>query len=143
MAETAGQRTSEAQAGRPRGLSAGNWIAIGTVVLGGVVGFGLSEHNARLTSVDTNTKAIAASQTALAASQATLATSQARLEGEIKTVNERLNGIEQRLDDRFDSISQRFDSISQRLDRLDANIDRLLQLHIGSASEPPPAALPD
>ena len=65
-------RTSEAQAERPRGLSPGHWIAIGTVVLGGIVGFALSEHNARLRSVEATTQRIAASQADLATSQAAL-----------------------------------------------------------------------
>ena len=140
MAETAGERTSEARPGRPEGLSTGNWIAIGTVVLGGVLGFGLSEHNARLTSVDTNMKAVAAEQTALAASvaasQTAVVASVVRLEGEIKTLNERLNGMEQRLNERLDRSDQRFD-------RLEANIDRLLQMRIGSTVEPPTAGVPD
>ena len=72
---------------RATGLTPGHWIAIATIpvaVLGGVLGWALSEHNARLANVESATRNIAEAQ--------------ARTEGEIKAVHERLDGFDERLD---------------------------------------------
>ena len=72
---------------RATGLTPSHWIAIATIsvaVLGGVLGWALSEHNARLANVESATKNISEAQ--------------ARAEGEIKAVHERLNGFDERLD---------------------------------------------
>ena len=72
---------------RPTGLTPGQWSAIATIavaVLGGVLGWALSEHNARLANVESATRNIAEAQ--------------ARTEGEIKAIHERLDGCDERLD---------------------------------------------
>ena len=95
-----------------KALTAGHWIGIATIaiaVLGAVLGWGLSEHNARLANVDARTTS--------------LVEGQGQLQGDIKATNERLNGLEQRLD--------------ERLSRIETNIERLLELHIGAATPQP------
>ena len=114
--------TPEDKATRGRGLNPGHWIAIATiavVVLGGVLGWALSEHNARLANVES-------AMNNIAEAQARFAEAQARVEGEIKAVHERLTGFEERLDERLTSFEERLD---ERLDRIETQIDRLIQLH--------------
>ena len=75
------------EATRARGLTPGHWITIATItvaVLGGVLSWGLSEHNARLANVESGTTNIAEGL--------------AQVEGSIKTINERLNRIETNID---------------------------------------------
>ena len=63
-------------------------------MLGGVLGWALSEHNARLANVESAMNSIAEAQTRLTGAQA-------RAEGEIKAIHERLDGFEERVDKRL------------------------------------------
>ena len=128
--------TREDKATRGRGLAPGHWIAIATIavaVLGGVLSWALSEHNARLANVESATT--------------NMAEGLARVEGSIKTINERLNGFEQRVDERFNrletNIDERFNRLEtnsdDRLDRIETNIDRLIQLHLQAGTAQPAA----
>ena len=100
------------------GLTPGHWIAIATIavaVLGGVLGWALSEHNARLANVESDIRNIAEAQ--------------ARTEGEIKAIHERLDGFGERLD-----------GFGERLNRIETGIDRLIQLHLDAETTQPAAA---
>ena len=93
-ARTTSRRDGQGQGAT--GLTPGHWIAIGTIavaVLGGVLGWALSEHNARLANVESDIRNIAEAQ--------------ARTEGEIKAIHERL-----------DSFGERLNRIETGLDRL-------------------------
>ena len=115
--------TDSANATRGRGLTPGHWFAIATIavaVLGGVLSWGLSQQNARLSE---NTTRLAT----VAAAMATMAEGLARVEGSSKTIIERLKGFEQRVDERFNRFEM---NIDERFNRLETNIDRLIQLHV-------------
>ena len=84
-------------------------------VLGGVLGWALSEHNARLANVESDIRNIAEAQ--------------ARTEGEIKAIHERLDGFGERLD-----------GFGERLNRIETGIDRLIQLHLDAETTQPAAA---
>ena len=102
---------------RTTGLTPGHWIAIATIavaVLGGMLGWALSEHNTRLANVESATRNIAEAQTRAAETQA-------RTEGEIKAIHERLDGFD------------------ERLDRIETGIDRLIQLHLDAETTQPAA----
>ena len=117
--------TQEDKATRGRGLTPGHWIAIATIavaVLGGVLSWALSEHNARLSE---NNARLANVESATI----NMAEGLARVEGSIKAINERLNGFEERVDD--------------RLDRIETNIDRLIQLHLDAGTAQPAASRAD
>ena len=107
------------------GLTPGHWIVIGTIavaVLGGVLGWALSEHNARLANVESDIRNIAEAQ--------------ARTEGEIKAIHERLDGFGERLD----GFGERLDGFGERLNRIETGIDRLIQLHLDAETTQPAAA---
>ena len=87
-------------------------------MLGGVLGWALSEHNARLANVESAMNSIAEAQTRLTGAQA-------RVEGEIKAIHERLDGFAERVD--------------KRLDRIETNIDRLIQLYLDAETTQPAA----
>ena len=112
-------------------LTAGHWIGIATIAIAAfsaVLGWGLSEHNARLANVDARTTR--------------LVEGQGHLQGDIKATNERLNGLEQRLDERLEGLERRLEErlngveqrVNDRLSRIETNIERLLELHIGAAT---------
>ena len=91
MTETAPDKTKPE---RKKGLTPGHWIAIATIavaVVGGTLGWGLSEHNARLASVEAGTNDI--SETL-----GRITEGQARAEGEMKAIRERLDRIESNID---------------------------------------------
>ena len=114
--------TPEDKATRGRGLTPGHWIAIATIavaVLGGVLSWALSEHNARLSENNARLANVESATT-------NMAEGLARIDGSIKTINERLNGFEERVDD--------------RLDRIETNIDRLIQLHLDAGTAQPAAS---
>ena len=117
--------TPEDKATRGRGLTPGHWIAIATIavaVLGGVLSWALSEHNARLSENNARLANVESATT-------NMAEGLARVEGSIKAINERLNGFEERVDD--------------RLDRIETNIDRLIQLHLDAGTAQPAASRAD
>ena len=76
-------------------------------VLGGVLSWGLSEHNARLTTVDARLTTFDARMNNMAETLARIAEGQARVEGERK-------------------------AITDRLDRIESNINTLVQLHLNT-----------
>ena len=114
--------TPEDKATHGRGLTPGHWIAIATIavaVLGGVLSWALSEHNARLSENNARLANVESATT-------NMAEGLARVEGSINAINERLNGFEERVDD--------------RLDRIETNIDRLIQLHLDAGTAQPAAS---
>ena len=125
--------TPEDKATRGRGLTPGHWIAIATIavaVLGGVLSWALSEHNARLSENNARLANVESATT-------NMAEGLARVEGSIKAIHERLNGFEERVDDRLDRFEERVDD---RLDRIETNIDRLIQLHLDAGTAQPAAS---
>ena len=117
--------TQEDKATRARGLTPGHWIGIATIavaVLGGVLSWGLSQQNARLSENNTRLANVESAMT-------NMAEGLARVEGSSKTINEHLNGFEQRVDERFNRIEI---TIDERFDRIETKIERLIQLQVVS-----------
>ena len=98
-------------------------------VLGGVLSWALSEHNARLSENNARLANVESATTSMAEGLA-------RVEGSIKTINERLNGFEERVDERLNG----FDD---RLDRIETNINRLIQLHLDAGTTQPASSVAD
>ena len=108
MTDTPQEKTAPA-----KGLTPGHWIAIATIavgILGGVINVALSEHNARISNIETAVNTIA--QTLV------------RMEGESKATRERLAGF-------VEQVNERFNQNDERLNRIETSIDRLVQTASG------------
>ena len=121
MTETPDDKTDRANE-----LTPGHWIAIATIavgILGGVMSVALSEHNARISNIET-------AITTMAETQARMAEALVRLEGETKATRERVASFDEQ-------VNNRFDQNDERLNLIETSIDRLIQLHLDAQTTEP------
>ena len=120
--------TPEDKTDRANKLTPGHWIAIATIavgILGGVMSVALSEHNARISNIET-------AITTMAETQARMAAALVRMEAETKATRERVASFDEQ-------VNNRFDQNDERLNRIETSIDRLIQLHLDAQMTQPAA----